>query len=168
MNIADRATPCARAPLTGAELGRRTFMALQRISRCSIRKDAERTKGENREDAKHGEVFPRPRLITAQTPDQGAAGHRPASPNDGGTPSQWQGHMARRKRPPLPSLRSNPPAKRCWDRHSAKWNGPYPSARPIRVEGMSHEDADAEQDTRCRDDLGHSFPPGPMAKSSTG
>src|SRR6476661_10671333 len=74
MNIADRATPCARAPLTGADLGRRTFMPLQSISRCSIRKDAERTKGENREDAKHGEVFPRPRLITAQTPDQGAVG----------------------------------------------------------------------------------------------
>jgi len=24
---------------------------------------------------------------------------------------------------------------------------------------MSHEDADAEQDTRCRDELGHSSPP---------
>ena len=35
----------------------------------------------------------------------------------------------------------------------------YPSARPICVEGMSHEDADAEQDTYCRDDLAHSFPP---------
>src|SRR5258708_29761406 len=76
--------------------------------------------------------------------------------------------MARRKRPPLPSLQSNPPAKRCWDRHSAKWNGPYPSARPIRVEGMSHEDADAEQDTRCRDDLAHSFPPCLTGESSTG
>ena len=42
---------------------------------------------------------------------------------------------------------------------TVKWNGPYPSARPIRVEGMSHEDADAEQDTCCRDELGHSSPP---------
>src|SRR5258707_361564 len=124
MNIAGRATPCARTPLTGADLGRHTFMRLRCIGRHSIRKQAERTKGENREDAKHGEVFPRPRLITAQTPDQGAAGRRPASPNDDGTPSQWQGHMAWRKRPPLPSLRSNPPAKRCWDPHSVKWNGP--------------------------------------------
>src|SRR6476659_5222961 len=35
----------------------------------------------------------------------------------------------------------------------------YPLARPIRVESMSHEDADAEQDTCCRDELGHSSPP---------
>ena len=41
-------------------------MRLQLISRCSIRKDAERTKGENRQEAKHGQIFPRPRLITAQ------------------------------------------------------------------------------------------------------
>jgi autonomous glycyl radical cofactor GrcA len=31
----------------------------------------------------------------------------------------------------------------------------YPSARPIRVESMNHENADAENDTRCRDYLGH-------------
>src|SRR5258707_8153330 len=76
--------------------------------------------------------------------------------------------MARRKRPPLPSLQSNPPAKRCWDGHSEKWNGPYPLARPIRVEGMSHEDAHAEQGTSCRDDLAHSFPPCLTGESSTG
>ena len=33
---------------------------------------------------------------------------------------------------------------------------------------MSHEDADAEQDTRCRDDLAHSFPPCLTGESSTG
>jgi hypothetical protein len=43
VNNAGRATRCARAPLTGADLGRPTFMRLQRISRCSIRKEAERT-----------------------------------------------------------------------------------------------------------------------------
>ena len=60
-------TPCAaRAPLTGADLGRHTFMRLQRISRRSIRKDAKRTKGEDRQEAKHGQIFPRPRPITAQ------------------------------------------------------------------------------------------------------
>jgi hypothetical protein len=32
---------------------------------------------------------------------------------------------------------------------------------------MSNEDADAENDTRCRDDLGHSSPPS-GAESSTG
>jgi transposase len=31
----------------------------------------------------------------------------------------------------------------------------YPFTRPIRVERMSHEDADAENETRCRDYLGH-------------
>jgi hypothetical protein len=41
-------------------------MRLQLISRRSIRKDAERTKGENGQQAKHGHIFPRPRLITAQ------------------------------------------------------------------------------------------------------
>lgn len=47
-NDADRAMPCAAlAPLTRAEFGRRTF----------LRKDAERTKGENRQDAKHGHVL---------------------------------------------------------------------------------------------------------------
>lgn len=61
-NNAGRATPCARAPLPGADLGRQTFMRLQLIGRCSIRKDAERTKGENRQEAKHGQIFPRPRL----------------------------------------------------------------------------------------------------------
>jgi hypothetical protein len=61
---AGRATPCAGAPLPGAELG--CQMRLQLISRCSNRKDAERTKGENRQEAKHGQIFPRPRLITAQ------------------------------------------------------------------------------------------------------
>jgi hypothetical protein len=41
----------------------------------------------------------------------------------------------------------------------------YPSARPIRVESMNHEDADAENDTRCRDYLGHpaKTPQFPMA-----
>jgi hypothetical protein len=63
---AGRATPCARAPLTRADLGCQPFRRLQRISRCSIRKDAERTKGENRQEANHGQIFPRPRLITAQ------------------------------------------------------------------------------------------------------
>ena len=33
---------------------------------------------------------------------------------------------------------------------------------------MSHEDADAEQDTCCRDDLAHSFPPCLTGESSTG
>src|SRR5712675_604056 len=60
MNNAGRAAPCARAPLTGAELGRRTFMRLQRISRRSTGKDAERTKGENRQEAKHGQILPTP------------------------------------------------------------------------------------------------------------
>jgi hypothetical protein len=36
-----------------------------------------------------------------------------------------------------------------------------PLTRPIRVESMSHEDADAENDSRCRNDLGHSLPPCP-------
>ena len=66
MNNAGRATPCARAPLTGADLGRQTFTRLQLISRCSTRKIAERTKGENRQEAKHGQILPGPRLITAQ------------------------------------------------------------------------------------------------------
>jgi len=41
----------------------------------------------------------------------------------------------------------------------------YPSARPIRVESMNHENADAENDTRCRDYLGHpaKTPQFPMA-----
>jgi hypothetical protein len=43
-----------------------------------------------------------------------------------------------------------------------------PSARPIRVEGMSHEDAHAEQDTCRRDDLAHSFSPCLTGESSTG
>jgi hypothetical protein len=34
-------------------------MPLQLISRCSIRKDAERTKGENGQQAKHGHIFPK-------------------------------------------------------------------------------------------------------------
>jgi hypothetical protein len=33
---------------------------------------------------------------------------------------------------------------------------------------MSHEDADAEQDSCCRDDLAHSFPPCLTGESSTG
>src|SRR5258708_26709506 len=33
---------------------------------------------------------------------------------------------------------------------------------------MSHEEAGAEQDTRCRDDLAHSFPPCLTGESSTG
>jgi hypothetical protein len=37
------ATPHARAPLTGADLGRNTFMRLQRICRRSTWKEAERT-----------------------------------------------------------------------------------------------------------------------------
>jgi hypothetical protein len=52
VNSAGRTSPCARAPLTGADLGRPTFRRLQLISRCSIRKDAER-KGENRQEANH-------------------------------------------------------------------------------------------------------------------
>ena len=59
MNNAGRATPCARTPLTGADLGCEIFMRLQLMGRCSIRKDAERTKGENRQEAKHGQTFPR-------------------------------------------------------------------------------------------------------------
>jgi hypothetical protein len=60
-NDAGRAMPCAAlAPLTRAELGR-----LQLISGCCIRKDAERTKSENRQEAKHGYVIllkrPQPR-----------------------------------------------------------------------------------------------------------
>ena len=31
----------------------------------------------------------------------------------------------------------------------------YPLTRPIRVQSMSHEDADAENETRCCDYLGH-------------
>jgi hypothetical protein len=41
-------------------------MRLQRISKCSIRKDKERTKGENRQEANHVQIFPRPRLLTSQ------------------------------------------------------------------------------------------------------
>jgi hypothetical protein len=37
------ATPCTRAPLTGADLGRHTFMRLQRIRRRPTWKEAERT-----------------------------------------------------------------------------------------------------------------------------
>jgi hypothetical protein len=33
---------------------------------------------------------------------------------------------------------------------------------------MSHEDADAEQDTCCRDELGHSSPSSTGGESSTG
>jgi hypothetical protein len=33
------------------------------------------------------------------------------------------------------------------------------SADTVHVESVSQEDADAEEDTYCRDDLGHSFPP---------
>src|SRR4029079_1546535 len=76
--------------------------------------------------------------------------------------------MARRKLPLLPSLRSNPPAQGCLDRHSANWNDTYPSSRSICVEGMSHEDADAEQDSCCRDYLAHSFSPCLEGESSTG
>ena len=43
-----------------------------------------------------------------------------------------------------------------------------PSARSICVEGMSHEDADAEQDSCCRDDLAHSFSPCLEGELSTG
>lgn len=54
-NDAGRAMPrAAFAPLTRAELGRRTFPRLQLISGCCIRKDADPTKGENRHEAKHG------------------------------------------------------------------------------------------------------------------
>src|SRR6476619_5747803 len=38
VNSAGRATPCASAPLTGADLGRHAFMRLQLVSRRSIRK----------------------------------------------------------------------------------------------------------------------------------
>jgi hypothetical protein len=41
----------------GADLERQTFMRLQLISRCSIRKGAQRTKGENRQEAKHGQIL---------------------------------------------------------------------------------------------------------------
>jgi hypothetical protein len=37
----------AHAPLTGAELRCRSFIGFQPIRRCSIRKDAKRTKGDN-------------------------------------------------------------------------------------------------------------------------
>ena len=67
--------------------------------------------------------------------------------------------MVQRKRPKLPPLQSNPPAKQCWGRHSVKWNGPYPSTHPIRVKGMSREDTDAEQDTCYRDELDHALLP---------
>src|SRR4029077_15775196 len=76
--------------------------------------------------------------------------------------------MAQRRRPTLLSLQSNPPAKRCWDRHSAKWNGTYPLARPICVVGMANEDADAEQETCCRDNLAHSLSPCLEGESSIG
>jgi hypothetical protein len=76
--------------------------------------------------------------------------------------------MAQRRRPTLRSLQSNPLAKLCWDRHSAKWNCPYPSARPICVEGMSHENAYAEQHTCSRDDLAHNLSPCLGDESSTG
>jgi hypothetical protein len=57
-NDAGWAIPCAAlASLTRAELGRRTFPRLPLMSECCIRKDAERTKGENRQEAKH---WPRP------------------------------------------------------------------------------------------------------------
>jgi hypothetical protein len=65
VNSAGRTSPCACAPLTRADLGRPTFKRLQLISRCSIRKDAER-KGENRQEANHDQIFPRPRPTTAQ------------------------------------------------------------------------------------------------------
>jgi hypothetical protein len=66
MNNAGRATPFARAPLPGADLGCQTFMRLQLICKCSIRKDAERTKGENRQETNHGQILPKLRPITAQ------------------------------------------------------------------------------------------------------
>jgi hypothetical protein len=40
-------------------------MRFQLIGRCSIRKDAERTEGENRQEANHGHIFP-------EVPDNGA------------------------------------------------------------------------------------------------
>jgi len=43
VNNAARATPCACAPLTGADLGRHTFMRFQCICGRPIRKEAERT-----------------------------------------------------------------------------------------------------------------------------
>jgi len=44
-----------------------------------------------------------------------------------------------------------------------------PSMRPICVQRMSHEDANAENDTRYRDELGHGFsPPCLTRKSSPG
>jgi hypothetical protein len=56
-NDAGRAPCAARAPLTRTEIGRRTFLLLQLIRDCCIRKDAERTKGENRQEAKHGHIL---------------------------------------------------------------------------------------------------------------
>jgi len=56
MNNAGRATPRARTPLPGADIGCQTFMWLQLISRYPIWWDAERTKGENRQEAKHGQI----------------------------------------------------------------------------------------------------------------
>jgi hypothetical protein len=39
-------------------------------------------------------------------------------------------------------------------------SAPRRSARcPVNVESMSQENADAEENTRCSDDLGHGFPP---------
>ena len=154
---AGRATPCARAPLPGADLGCQTFIRFQLISRCSIRNDAERTKGENRQEAKHGQIFPRLRPITALTPDQTVAVHQRASPNGGRTPPQWQGHMeaANTSATSIKSAGQTVLGSALGTVRPMK----NPLTRPIRVESMSHEDADAENDSRCRNDLGHSLPP---------
>jgi hypothetical protein len=67
-NDAGRSMPCAAlAPLTRAELGRRTFLRLQLISGCCIRKDAERTKSET----SGSEAWPRP---SETAPAEGPAG----------------------------------------------------------------------------------------------
>lgn len=60
MNNAGRAT---RAPLARTDLGCQIFTRLHLISGCSIRKDAERAKGENRQEANHSQILPRHRPI---------------------------------------------------------------------------------------------------------
>ena len=133
------------------------FHAAKLISRCSIRKDAERTKGENRQEAKHGQIFPRPRLIAAQTPDQTA--DRTLARISKRWPNTFT--MAGSRGSADTSAASIKSASQTVLGSALGTERPIkiPLARPIRVESMNHEDADAENDTRCRDHLGHSFPP---------
>jgi hypothetical protein len=104
----DRTTPCARASLPGADVGCHPFRPVELISGCSIRKDAERTKGENRQNANHGQILSQSVLLPSDGQEKRGRERRTRSPTHGNSRSG----VERTTRSRCAPVRGTAPARR--------------------------------------------------------